>query len=58
MEKSTEKAGSTYAPLFNCSGVFQDMNEEFGEREKQALKNGRCVDTKAETAFIKGTKVF
>ena len=37
----------TYTPLTNCTGLFNDVNEEFGEREQQALKNGHCLDTNA-----------
>ena len=55
---STLKSNWSYTPFINCTGVFKDVNEDFGERERQALKNGHCMDTNAATAMIKGTKVF
>ena len=48
----------TYTPFISCADEFKEVNEEFGEREKQALKNGRCMDSKAGTSMIKGTKMF
>ena len=45
-------------PFINWTDMFKNVNEEFGERELQALNNGQCIDTKAANAIIKGTKVF
>ena len=42
----------TYNPFINCTDVFKDVNEEFGEREQKALNNGYCVDPTAETSII------
>ena len=49
----------TYTHLINCTGVlFKNMNEEFDEREQQALMNGRCINSTAATSMIKGTEMF
>ena len=54
----TEEGENIFTPFINCTGVFKDKKEEFDERERLALKNGHCMDTKVSTAMIKGTDVF
>jgi len=55
---SLKEKNDTYTPFINCTGLFEDVNEGFGEREQQALKNGHCIDPKAASSMIKGTKEF
>ena len=45
-------------PFLNRTGVFNVINEELGEREQQAIKNGHCMDTMIETVIIKGMSAF